>query len=485
MRLSLTAPDGSTNTYSYDALNRLSTLTNSLTGQFGFGYDALSRRTSLTRPNGVNTSYGYDSLSHLLSVLHQAGANTVDGASYTYDPAGNRATKTNHLNNVTEGYTYDPIYQLTQVMKGGSTSETYSYDAVGNRLSSLGVSSYTYNPSNELTSSSSGNYTYDNNGNTLTDASGKTFTWDFENRLTTAVVPGTGTVAFKYDPFGRRIQKSGPLGTTNYFYDGLDLIETVSGSGSESASYAQGVGIDEPLAELQGSTTDYYAVDGLGSITSLFNATGVLANTYTYDSFGKLTASTGTITNTLQYTAREFDSETGLSFYRARYYDPVTGRFISEDPLRFLSDINFYRYVFNSPVNFIDPLGLECTCTYHQSTGAIRCVDNQTGRVVADGTGYSGRGLGLNNPDMQNVEDTGPLPQGSYNLGPPTNEKGPLTIPLRPRPGTNLGGRTGGFLIHGDNNARNHSASHGCIIQERNIRRAIADCGGGTVNVEQ
>jgi YD repeat-containing protein len=68
-RTSLTAPDGSTNTYQYDALNRLTTLTNSLTGQFGFGYDALSRRTQLTRPNGINTNYSYDSVSHLLSVL--------------------------------------------------------------------------------------------------------------------------------------------------------------------------------------------------------------------------------------------------------------------------------------------------------------------------------------------------------------------------------------------------------------------------------
>jgi YD repeat-containing protein len=138
-RTSFTAPDGSTNTYAYDTLNRLSTLTNSLTGQFGFSYDNLGRRTALTRPNGVNTSYSYDSLSRLLSVLHQNGATTLDGAGYTYDNAGNRTAKTNYLNNITEHYTYDPIYQLTQVAQGTTTTESYSYDAVGNRLSSLGV----------------------------------------------------------------------------------------------------------------------------------------------------------------------------------------------------------------------------------------------------------------------------------------------------------------------------------------------------------
>src|SRR5215510_7311471 len=77
-RTGFTAPDGSTNTYVYDALNRLSTLSNSGTGQFGFGYDELGRRTSLTRPNGVNTFYAYDSLSRLLSVLHKAGSATID-----------------------------------------------------------------------------------------------------------------------------------------------------------------------------------------------------------------------------------------------------------------------------------------------------------------------------------------------------------------------------------------------------------------------
>lgn len=111
---------------------------------------------------------------------------------------------------ITENYTYDPIYQLTQVTQGGSTTESYSYDPVGNRLSSLSVALYNYNASNQLTSDSLGSYTYDNNGNTLTDPSSRSFTWDFENRMVQAVNPGVGTTTFKYDPFGRRIQKAGP-----------------------------------------------------------------------------------------------------------------------------------------------------------------------------------------------------------------------------------------------------------------------------------
>jgi RHS repeat-associated protein len=362
-RTSLTAPDGSTNSYNYDTLNRLTMLTNSLTGQFGFGYDALNRRTQLTRPNGINTNYNYDSVSHLLSVLHQAGSTTLDGASYGYDYAGNRTSKTNYLNGTTWNYGYDAIYELLyellQVTQGGSTKESYSYDAVGNRLSSSAVPTYSYNSSNELTSNSSGSYTYDANGNTLSDPSGKSYSWDFENRLTQVVNPGVGTTTFRYDPFGRRIQKSGPLGTTNFLYDSANLLEEVDNSGGVLARYNQTRGLDEELSELRAGATSYYEADGLGTITSLSNAAGVLANTYSYDSYGRLTASTGTLVNPFQYTGREFDSETGLYFNRARYFDPATGRWLSEDPIRFFGDKNFYRYSLNNPVNYSDPSGLQ------------------------------------------------------------------------------------------------------------------------------
>ena len=357
----LVAPDGSSNNYQYDTLNRLATLTNSLTGQFGFGYDALSRRTQLTRPNGVNTNYNYDSVSHLLSVLHQAGSTTLDGAGYGYDYAGNRTSKTNYLNGITSNYGYDAIYELQQVTQGGSTTESYSYDAVGNRLSSLGMSPYSYNTSNELTSTPSGSYTYDANGNTLSDPSGKSYTWDFENRMVSALVPGTGTVNFKYDPFGRRIQKAGPLGTTNYLYDGKDLLEEIDNTGSLLARYTEGSRVDEWLAELRAGTISYFQGDGLGSATSLSNSSGVLAKTYTYDAFGKVNASTGTLTNPFQFTGREFDAETGLQYNRARYYDSGAGRFLSEDPLGFNAENNFYAYVENNPVGYSDPSGLCCT----------------------------------------------------------------------------------------------------------------------------
>jgi len=113
---------------------------------------------------------------------------------------------------------------------------------------------------------------------------------------------------------------------------------------------------------LRSGATSYFHADGLGSITSLSNAAGSIANTYTYDSFGKLTASSGSLVNPFQYTARESDSETGLYYYRARYYDPSSGRFLNEDPIRFRGGMNFYRSVSNNPAFSKDPYGLTPQC---------------------------------------------------------------------------------------------------------------------------
>jgi RHS repeat-associated protein len=363
-----------------------------------FRYDALSRRTSLTRPNGVNTAYSYNNVSNLLSVLHQLGTTTLDGASYTGacpersrgDLAGNRKTRTDKRLGTTLTYAYDNIYQLLTAKQGTTTKESYTgacperyssreamrvsrRNPVGNRLSSVGVTPYQYNTSNQLTSIPGTTYTYDNNGNTKTKttaAGTTTYTWDFENRLTQVALPGTtGTVTFKYDPFGRRVQKAftqgGTTNTTNYLYDGRNLLEEVDTSGNVVARYtdsAHDAGswqLDQPLAELRSGTTIYYQQDGLGSVTSLSNSTGTFVNTYTYDSYGKLSASTGAAVNPFQYTARDFDAEIGIYQYRFRYYDQNVGRFLSEDPLGFGGGPNFYAYVTNDPVDIVDPFGLK------------------------------------------------------------------------------------------------------------------------------
>jgi RHS repeat-associated protein len=326
-------------------------------------------------------------------------------------------------------------------MQSTTTTESYSFDPVGNRLSSLGVSPYSVNTSNELTSIPGTTYTYDNNGNTLTKVTSSgttTYGWDFENRLTSVTLPATGgTLAFKYDGLGRRVQKAFTQGstttTTNYLYDVSNAVADVDQSGNVLARYAATQNIDEPMAELRSTTTSYYSQDGLDSVTSLTTSAGALGNTYTYDSFGKLTSSNGSIGNRFQYTAREFDQETGLYYYRARYYDPNVGRFLGEDPIKGITGgINFYEYVTNSPVGLTDPTGL-CPCAaapllrlvpisdcshpgyrrivYElQGPGAqnwwVTEQQNPTWWVPATGGSSQGRSTGNENDDAGGFDDT-------------------------------------------------------------------------------
>jgi len=360
-RTSLTDPEGGTQVYSYDVLNRVTGISGFQNNVFGFTYDAWGRRIGLSRSNGVNTSYSYNALSQLLSVSHTIGDRIIDGNAYTVDEVGNRTTKTDQVTGTSYGYSYDSLYRLTQVVRDLNITESYSYDAAGNRLSSSTVPQYAYNTSNQLLSQQGVTYTYDKNGNlqTKTDSIGiTTYKWDFENRLTAVILPSGSSVTFKYDAYGHRIFKQSASGTVVYIYDGDALVEETDASGTPTARYINSLGIDEPLAVVKGVETNYYLADGLGSITSLTDDSGNIAASYVYDSFGNLSGFTGMNSNTVKYAGREFDSETGLYFYRARYYDPTIGRFISADPAGPPSGLNYYTYVNNSPVNDRDPSGM-------------------------------------------------------------------------------------------------------------------------------
>jgi RHS repeat-associated protein len=387
----------------------------------------------------------------------------------------------------------DQIYELTQVTQSSNTTESYSYDPVGNRLSSLGVASYAYNNSNELTSTTTTSYTYDNNGNTLTktDSTGTTgYAWDVENRLTSVTLPGSGgTVSFKYDPFGRRVEKISPSFTSVFAYDGDNLIETVNSSGGVVSRYSQGLNVDEPLAELRGSATSYYEADGLGSITSLTAANGSIAQSYTNDSFGKQIASSGSVSNPFDYTAREFDSETNLYYYRARYYDMSTGRFLSEDPIRFNSgQVNFYDYVANSPIINFDPTGL-AYCQFilngNAQSGYMWCFPGDPRKPVFGFPASSGNNGGgttcKNNPDCAASHNRGPIPLGLWQWTNRPNSKGGTggrSLEPVPNTATNQSeGRTG-ILSHWCANPFGPSTtppfcSEGCVAASQSDIQAL------------
>ncbi|PYS72978.1 MAG: hypothetical protein DMF69_06190 [Acidobacteria bacterium] len=184
--------------------------------------------------------------------------------------------------------------------------------------------------------------------------------------MTTAQVdvPGasTTTVNYKYDPLGRRIQRSPSNGTAvNFVYDGEDVIEDLDTSGTALTRYLNGPGTDNKLRQIDVSsgTNYYFLADHLGSTRALTDASGDVVEQLSYDSFGK---SGGSAITPFDYTGRERDGVTGLLYYRARWYDPNIGRFISEDPIGFAAgDVNLYSYVGQNPLSFRDPSGLDGT----------------------------------------------------------------------------------------------------------------------------
>jgi RHS repeat-associated protein len=161
-------------------------------------------------------------------------------------------------------------------------------------------------------------------------------------------------VTFTYDAYGRRIAKTASSTTTNYLYDGANIVQELV-SGTPTANLLSG-GIDEVFTRTDSTWTANFLADGLGSTLALANSSGSVQTEYTYDPFGN-TSISGSATTPYEYTGRENDG-TGLYFYRARYLSPTLQRFASEDPIGLAGGTNFYAYVENDPTNFRDPLGL-------------------------------------------------------------------------------------------------------------------------------
>jgi RHS repeat-associated protein len=164
-------------------------------------------------------------------------------------------------------------------------------------------------------------------------------------------VPAPAEQEYHYDSQGRR------LGSV-VIYDGENQIAKYDDSGALLVSYLQGPGIDNPISMTRDGQTYYYHTDALGSITELTDASGNVAQFYRYDAFGTIVQQSGNVQNPFTCTVREFDPETGLYYYRARYYDGETGRFLSRDPLEDKKIWNLFVYVMNNPIKLIDPLGL-------------------------------------------------------------------------------------------------------------------------------
>ena len=376
-RTKMIAPDGMPFWTWYDEANRPYWYYTPV-GTITLSYDDSGRPWQLVNGNGVTTTYTYDGLDRLIRILATTySGQPISDVGYGYYRAGNRQTRTEPDKTITYGY--DNLYRLTSAVTTGTTSasETYTYDEVGNRRSGPTADiSYDYSLANQLDGKTGIVYTYDDYGNLRTATQGAdvtTYTHDSENRLTKVerkVGTTTNTTTYKYDPFGRRIEKStqrkvgyatDPAHVQSFVYDGANVLD-VSEIYQYTTRYINGFfGLDDVLAATTNpggsySSTSYNVKDALGSVTKTTGTSGTLTKSITYDSFGVL--SDPTISG-YTYTGREWDAEAGLYYYRARYYDPTVGRFIERDPISFAGgDVNLYGYVQNNPINWIDPLGL-------------------------------------------------------------------------------------------------------------------------------
>ncbi len=433
-------PEGSVVSYAYDGTGRQSSITNGGGKIYSYSYDKLGRRTKLAYPSGASANYAYDVKGNLTSLIHKTSTGKIiDSFSYTHDKVGNRLTKAEP--DLSWNYGYDSVYRLLQALPqkpqhGRNVindehhehnlhmAEKYAYDPVGNRLTGPWKhATYNYGLGNELLASRHTEYVYDKNGNQITrsqhgkrdedhgddddhnDGKNWTYIYDFENRLIKAEKRHEHehektVVSFKYDPLDRRIEKKitkqedreSETTTHAYVYDDQAIIleyETKTDDGrtkTKTTKYVHGPGIDEPLSLQRDNEVYYYHADGLGSVVALTDKKQKTVETYEYDSFGNLKQKDKNPMQPFTYTGREWDKETGLYYYRARYYDPMEGRFISKDPIAILGNIynnaynitedqrvksivNPYAYTDNNPINYTDPTGL---ASWHFDYSALR-----------------------------------------------------------------------------------------------------------------
>jgi RHS repeat-associated protein len=371
--------------------------------------DANSNRTKLLWPDGYYATYTYDTLNRMSVVKDSTG---VTLATYTYDPYSRR-TNLAYGASASMAYTYTPASDLTSLtlaMAGTANDNAWTLGySNAHQLASeaASITAYKWQPAcatspctdayatvNTLnqyptvtpSGGSAQTQTFDGNGN-LTGDGTYIYSYDPKNRLVSACKPdcsgGSPLVAtYAYDPLGRREEKSGAGVTTTYFLnDGDDEIAEYNSADAVTVRYVPGPVVDDPIAMVPASgTTELFYSDYHGSIVATSDASGnLIEGPFTYDSFGNCfvgTSACSTLTGgePFKYTGQYLDPETGLYYYRARYYDPFKGRFLQTDPVGYAVDLNLYPYAGNDPTDESDPSGADTViCAPASGSSGIIC----------------------------------------------------------------------------------------------------------------
>lgn len=382
---------GKVTSFQYDSGNRLVAEQNPDFLQVSYHYDPAGRLIDRLLSNGAATIYQYDADGRLSNLKNATASGTlISNRTFQRDAIGNILQRSDTVNGKTLDYTYDGLFRLKTVNSTTTTdNRSYTYDAVGNRKTATQNGTtyyYCYNATNcsatpqdnrlvnirtgSLTGPLYRQFSYDDSGRMLQkqDGAGAMIygaTYNGKGRPS-QIASGTSNT-FAYDANDYRIKKTDSGGTRQYHLEGEHLESTYNQSGQLVDKYLRGAVIDEIVDSyhytVPGNATSWknytFHHDQSNSITALSGANGSVEEQTGFDPFGAITSSTAPATgNALLYTGREYDRDSGLYYYRARYYDPEIGRFISEDPKGFGAGINFYAYCKNSPNDCTDPSGL-------------------------------------------------------------------------------------------------------------------------------
>jgi len=206
-------------------------------------------------------------------------------------------------------------------------------------------------------------------------SSGSDCLWIDRIRWTGAMPDGEGwdRIEYAYDAAGRRIEKKVDGATqVKYVYDGDHIIAEYNSAGTLLRKYVHGPCVDEPICMIEASGTyagtHYYHYDALGSCVAMTNSAGNVVQLYEYSVYGQVAASDADHPNRFMFTGREFDKDTGLYYYRTRYYHPEIGRFLQTDPIGYGDGMNWYAYCGNNPIGLIDPSGCYATSMFDPQT---------------------------------------------------------------------------------------------------------------------
>ncbi len=369
-RIQLDTPHGTTS-YSYDALSRLLNVTDAEGGTTWYGYNAVGSRASVTQANGVVTSYTYNELNRLTyQETRESGGVLLTSYQYSLGLSGNRLSVQDHTGRVVN-YGYDTLYRLTQEQildtALGNQTISYSYDQVGNRQTKTdasGTITYSYDANDRILTADGDSYQYDLNGNTpqaIEDGEVIDYGYDARNRLIEIWGP-QGNTQYQYNADGIRVASIQDGEATRYLVDAnqayAQVLEERDASGYVTVAYTYG---DDLISQTREGLSSYYAYDGHGSTTALTDSDEAVTDTYVYDAWGELLASTGETVNHYLYTGEQYDLNAGFYYLRARFYNPSLGRFHTMDTWmgRQFEPVTLHKYLYGNanPVMYSDPTG--------------------------------------------------------------------------------------------------------------------------------